>query len=163
MSAFDPQAFLQEEVTEPFETKFTPVPEDDYTAVIGTSEKSVAVRTTDKGQVLADLQWEILDEAVKQALSMDTVIVRQSIFLDVTDQGKLDFGKNKNIQLGRLREALGQNTTGPWSLTRLRGAGPAIITVKQRVDPTDPEKIYSEVKYVNSPQAAQKRTKTKAA
>lgn len=53
-------------------------------------------------------------------------------FLEINEQtGWLEFGPNKNIALGQIRAALGQNEAGvPWSFAHLRGAGPLAFTVK---------------------------------
>ena len=40
-------------------------------------------------------------------------------------------GKNKNVQLGKLREALGQNGPGAWSFGMLEGAS-GIVRIEHR-------------------------------
>ena len=55
-------------------------------------------------------------------------------------------GKGKNVALGRLREALGQNTPGkPWSFGMLVGQV-AKVAVKHRI--TDAGDTFAEVKRV---------------
>jgi len=70
--------------------------------------------------------------------------VRQSLMLDVRADGALEFGKGKNVGLGRVREALGQNSTGrPWSFPML-GGQLAKVKVKHRLD-TATGRTYVEV------------------
>ena len=62
-------------------------------------------------------------------MGRDKVVVSKQIILDVTPNGAIDTGKNKNIELGRLRAAAGQNDGQPWSVGHLRGAGPMMVKV----------------------------------
>jgi hypothetical protein len=71
--------------------------------------------------------------------------VSQSLMLDMTESGALAVGTNKNVNLGRLREALGQNVSGrPWSPNMLQGQV-ARISVKHRLWE---DKTFAEVKGV---------------
>ena len=54
------------------------------------------------------------------------------MFLDMDENGDLELGKGKNVDLGRLREALGQNTGGNWSPSQLVGSS-ATIHVSNRL------------------------------
>lgn len=151
MSAFDPDSFLNEQVEGSFSTTPEAVPEGEYLAVIGSGEKSVTVRETQKGSKILDVTWEIQDGVLAETLGRQTITVRQSIFLDTTAQGTLDRAKGKNVQLGRLRAALNQNDPArPWSFGMLKGAGPAKIRVTQRPNPDDPSIIYNDVKGVTA-------------
>lgn len=81
------------------------------------------------------VKWEIQDETgeLQKAISRKPVIT-QSIMLDITTEGALDMGKGKNVNLGRLREALGQNKDGqPWQPAMLIG-GMARIYVKHSIN-----------------------------
>lgn len=128
MSTFDPDLFLSQQSTEANDTQAIPVPEGEYTAVI----KSVSARQA-KDSTILDIVWSLDDEGVKQATGLKEPTCRQSIFLDVTASGGLDFGKGKNVSLGRLREAVKQNAAGvPWSPAQLNGAV-ARVTVKHRL------------------------------
>ena len=116
-SVFDPDTFLSSTTTEASSTEYVPVPEGEYLAVV----TKVAARATERAKIL-DVTWEIDDEAVKAETGLEHPTVRQSVFLDVNEQGALETGKGKNVDLGRLREAVGQNTPGqPWSPTMLEG------------------------------------------
>lgn len=146
MSSFDPTQFLSQTITEANETRFTPIPEGEYLASIS----KLGMRTLDKtGAVILDITWDILDENLKATLGLDKPQVRQSCFLDLDANGKIASGQNKNVDLGRVRDALGQNNAGqPWGPMMLNGAGPAKLKIGQRVDPNDSSKIYSDVKMV---------------
>ena len=117
---FDPDQFMNAETEGEISTEFTPVPEGEYNALItGVNARSTS---SEKGEyVILDVTWAIDDAQVSEAVGMDNPTVRQSIFLDTTESGGLDLSKGKNIQLGRLREAVGQNDPGPWAPSRLEG------------------------------------------
>lgn len=131
MSVFDKESFLNSTVTGANETKVTPVPEGEYTAMID----DLDIRTGEKdGKPWASLsiKWYIPDEQLKALLGMEHPTVTDSIFLDM-ENGKLAFGPNKNVRLGRIREAAGQNDPKkPWSFAMLKGAGPVKIKVGSR-------------------------------
>jgi hypothetical protein len=141
MSVFDLQNAT---FTESNSTTFTPVPEGEYIAAIRDAD-DCKLRSTEKGYLILDVSWTIDDAAATEATGVATPKVRQSIFLDTTEAGGLDFSKGKNIQLGRLRDALNQNQSGqPWGFGMLVG-GVARVTVKHRmVD----DQIYTDVKGV---------------
>lgn len=142
MSAFDPDQFLETTVDKANETVYIPVPEGDYTAVIN------EVKPTLIGESPAlEVYFSIQDEAVKKEMDKDEVIVRGSIFLDLNANGALEFGQNKNVKLGKLRDAVGQNKDGkPWSPRMLEGAGPLTISVGHRPDKNDPTNVYSDAR-----------------
>jgi len=139
--SFDPELFMSTSVDAEMATKYDPVPEGEYTGVI----KSVAIRNPKENMVILDVTWDIDDPALAERLGRESVTVRQSVFLDISDSGGIAVGPNKNVGLGRLREAVGQNNPGPWSPAMLEGAGPARITVEHRIDG---ENTYDGVKRV---------------
>lgn len=142
---FDPNQFLDMQVTDSNSTKLEPVPEGEYIAII----ESVKVRQWAKKDdpsvsgLTLDLVWNIDDQDLKARLDRQKVTVRQGVMLDLQENGGLDMGKGKNVTLGRLREAVGLNTPGqPFAFSMLVGR-PAKVVVKQRIDG---ENIYDEVK-----------------
>lgn len=145
MSVFDTDAFMNAQFTEALDTQYVPAPEGEYPA----SVKEVKTRTTDKGNVILDVTWETSDDSVREATGLDTTQIRQSIFLDVSPNGGLALGPGKNVQLGRLRAAVGQNKPGQaWGFGNLVGAV-AIIKVKHRTYEKDGEQqIAADVKGV---------------
>ena len=128
-SAFDADAFMSTSFSEATATTVMPVPPGDYVALI----EDVKARQAKDSTVL-DVVWNIDDPAVKEKLGRTKVTVRQSVFLDFNESGGLAFGEGKNVQLGRLRKAVNQNTAGqPWQPMMLKGQG-AKIKVTHRID-----------------------------
>jgi hypothetical protein len=139
---FDPDTFMSMSTEEADETKFRPIPEGEYNAVITKIEGR-----TPKGNSILDITWAIDDESVRAETGMENPMVRQSLFLDINKEGGLERGANKNVQLGRVRAALGQNNPGqPWSPGMMEGQV-AKIAVKHRIDG---DNTYSDVKGVAS-------------
>jgi len=117
---FDEDAFMSSTSEGEMATDFTPVPVGEFSAVV----KKVATRSgsNEKGDwAVLDVTWAIDNAEVSEVTGMENPSVRQSIFLDISESGGLDLGKGKNIGLGRLREALGQNTGAAWSPSMLEG------------------------------------------
>lgn len=141
-SVFDPDMFMNQQTTESSSTVYTPVPEKEYQGVI----KEVKAGTAGDKPVL-NITWAIDDQEAKDATGLDEPTVRQTIWLDLTPAGGLDMGKGKNVGLGKLREALGQNEPGrPWSPGMLSGQV-AQITVKHRAG-KEPGEVFADVKAV---------------
>ena len=72
-----------------------------------------------KGTPVLDVVWNIPNEELRENLGLEKVLVRQSIFIDIDDDGRILFGPNQNVRLGNLREALSQNKKGRWSFRSL--------------------------------------------
>lgn len=142
MSQFNPDLFMQTEVADANSTRRVPVPEGEYAGVI----KSINPRVVgERGAPVLDIEFSIDDETVKERTGLVEPTVRYSIWLDVTESGGLDCSEGKNIGLGRLREALGQNQRGkPWAPTMLIGQV-AKIKVTHSPDKNDPETVYANV------------------
>jgi len=130
VTLFDTEEMLNMQTEGAMETSFTPVPEGEWPAAIS-KEPAFRQGTSEKGNdwVAMDLTWEINDDSVREVTGMEKPTARQTLFLDFNDAGGLDLGKNSNIQLGRLREALGQNGAGPWSFGNLEGSS-AVVRVE---------------------------------
>ena len=147
---FDPVKFLQTEVQGKMETKYPSVPAGTYRAMVdnlkGRSQKN------DDGSdptPILDIYWTIDDAALKEKLGMEKISVRQSCFLDLSPEGAILRGEGKNIALGKVREAIGQNWEDkPWAPHMLKGAV-ASITVTNAPNPKDPESPYSNVQSVS--------------
>jgi hypothetical protein len=108
-SMFDPNTFLNATTTEKMETRRTPVPEAEYIALID----DVKLRAA-KESVMADIIWRIDNAELAAKMGLPKVTVRQTVFLDINESGTgLATGPNKNVQLGKVREAVGQNSPGP--------------------------------------------------
>lgn len=144
MSSFNPETFLNTEATEANATAYTPVPEGEFNAVV----KAIKPRVLTDGRAVLDVTWTVDDEAVRQETGMAEPSVRQTLWLDITESGGLDFGKGKNVGLGRLREAVGQNQSGkPWAPGMLIGQV-AKVKVGHSIDKRDGVTINADVKAV---------------
>jgi hypothetical protein len=153
MSNFNPDTFMQASVEGVVSTQYSAIAEGEFPGYV----KGVAARATEQASMM-DVTWVVDDEEVKNETGLSEPTVRQTIFLDVDDNGMLDLGKGKNVQLGRLRAALGQNDGGAWSPSMLEGQA-ALITITQRVVTADREgnelpeadwRTYNDVKGVTA-------------
>ena len=125
-------------------TTYTPVPEGEFTASI----KTIKPRVLTDGRAVLDVSWIVDDEQARTETGMAEPSVRQTLWLDVTESGGLDFGKGKNVGLGRLREAVGQNAAGkPWAPGMLVGQV-AKVKVAHSIDKRDGVTIQADVKAV---------------
>lgn len=141
MSSFNPETFLFTETTSSFETAVVPVPVGEWSAII----KSIKPRALSDGRGVLDVYWIVLDEEVKAELDMAEPMVRQSIWLDLDDNGILADGKNKNVQLGQLRDAVSQNRKGqPWAPGMLINQM-AKVKVSHSIDKRDNKTVQADV------------------
>jgi hypothetical protein len=125
----NPDTFANLVVTEAMDTVSAQVPAGDRPMYI----KAQKLRQQ-KEYWLLDLTCVVTDQESISETGKDEPTVRGSIFLDFTPEGGLDFGKGKNVQLGKLREACSQNQKGkPWSPGMLVGAS-VIGHVSHRID-----------------------------
>lgn len=155
---FDPDKFMAAVVDEPMETQLRPAPEGEFRAILGeVNAKSFnEITWTDRetGQPRSAVQLVvpclIQDEALRAELKRENVTVMWKGFIDFNSDGTLAVGPDKNVRLGQLRAAVGQNTSGPWSFAQLSGAGPLMVKVTHRSDKNDPEKKYPEVSRVSA-------------
>jgi len=149
MSVFDAEKFLNHETTEETDTVLIPIPVGEWQGQINNIKfREIMAKNTGETHTLMDIVWEILDDDVKKETKMVKPTCRQTIFLELTSEGNIDMAKGKNVQIGRLREAVKQNKAGKaWSPAKLMGQVALVKTI-QRVDGEDSTKIFSEVKQV---------------
>ena len=127
-SVFDPETFLHTEIESAMDVTYTPVDEGEYEAYIEDVEAAAI-----KNQPVLNIIYALTEERVKDATELDHPTVKQTLWLDMDENFNLLFGKQKNIKLGRVRTAAGQNVDGrPWSASQLIGVGPLIIGVGHR-------------------------------
>lgn len=132
------ESFLNTTITDSTATEYAPCPEGEYNAVIDKLETR-----SPKGNAILEVYWRLDAPGVEDA---DGRSIRQGFFLDLSPEGTLLTGKGKNVQLGRLRDALKQNVDGqPWTPTMMIGQV-ARVTVKNRAG--DEGQIYSDVRGV---------------
>jgi len=141
---FDAAKFVDSAV-DPLSTQFEVVPEGEWQMMIDTDPKQLVDTTDDdkapvgikhhkgvsekSGKPYDFYDWTLMcvvtDQRVKDKLKRESVKVRMRLGLDLSDAGALATGPNKNVALGRLRDALSQNKPG-WTPQQLLGAGPFI-------------------------------------
>jgi hypothetical protein len=144
MSAFNPDTFLNTETSSANSVQYTPVPEGEFNASI----KAIKPRVLTDGRAVLDVTWTVDDEQARTETGMAEPSVRQTLWLDTTDSGGLDFGKGKNVGLGKLRDAVNQNASGkPWAPGMLVGQV-AKIKVSHSIDKRDGTSINADVKAV---------------
>lgn len=112
---FDPNEYLGATFTDPTDTKRTPCPAGEYVAVAG--KPNVRTWETEKNGgsagVAYSIPWEIDDEAARQAVGRDKVIVFQD-FMFSFYPGTADIDKERaksDIRFGKFRDAIGLNDT----------------------------------------------------
>src|SRR6185437_4985747 len=100
ITMFDVAEFMQSTITEALDTTRIPVPPGDYTAQINSDEKAISV---DKGTIgkgdRAGQEWASFvcymtipdpSGSIKSQTGRDPVVIRHSVFLDLTPDGKID-------------------------------------------------------------------------
>jgi hypothetical protein len=120
----NPQDFLDQTVTGQNSTQRIPVPAAEYPALIDKVEYRQMNLPSQPGEIrhVCDVTYSIDDANVKEITGLPKPTVRQTLWLDLTADGKLDMSKGKNVDLGRLREALGLNDPEkPFSFSQLKG------------------------------------------
>ena len=145
---FDPNSFFEQVITEIGSTEAVPIPAGEYLATIDKKEVTTWQKKDDPSVsgLKLKITWSLEDQAVRDLLGRDKVVVVQDIMLDTTETGGLDMGKGRNVELNRLRAAVDLNVSG-FSFHQLDGRM-ARVTVKQDQDKNDPQKFYARVKAV---------------
>lgn len=137
---FNAEEFLSSTTASgPMSTEVVQCPEGVYRAQLRPITKDNFHRfQSEKGETYTTFEplWEILDDTVRAELEREHVYVPQTIFLDFDQMGSLDTSKGKNVDLGRLREAVGQNDVEDWNFMMLNDAV-ANVRVKHRKDKND--------------------------
>lgn len=134
MSAFDPQAFLDTQVTEVNDTRVVPCPVGEWPATAENVDiKSGVSQKTGEPWTRLNVKWKIEGCDANRLADRDPIYVTQGVMLDLSANGGLDMGKGKNVQLGRLREALDLNQAGrPFSFRMIVGrTGKVAVTHRE--------------------------------
>jgi hypothetical protein len=150
--SFDPDAFMNMPA-DPMKTNYENIREGEFLFMIE-EVKFDEMKWNDKNTgeprsvPLLRLTCVLMDgnggAEEKARLGRDKLTVRADLTLDLDSNGKMDGGPNKNVKLGQLRAALGQNTPG-WTPSQFQGAGPFVGKVTHRSDKNDPTKKYAEI------------------
>jgi hypothetical protein len=151
---FSPETFMNAVFTEANDTSIIPCPAGEFASqIVSVEPKSGTISKGDRaGEPWArlDVLWETQDPAACSVTNRTPTKIRQGIMLDLTPQGALDMSKGKNVQLGKLREAIGLNTPGqPFSPAMMIGRS-GRTSVSHRIDERDGVTIQAEVRAVAS-------------
>jgi hypothetical protein len=151
MEDFDPSALLETVNEGDLNTNFTPVPEGEYRARIkdgSLTVKGITSTKTGEKYTVAEMYFIIDDQAVIEATGLKEPTVRASVFLTIDPVTKTlvtkDADPNANIDLGRLKEALGFADGKPWKLKDFEGRS-CWVKVKQEADANDITKAFSRI------------------
>ena len=127
MTDFNPDAFLATETADANDTMEPSLPKGEYAGTIE-GIKANPYQPPDGGDEIlyVTIQWRLNDEKISEIFGNDRGwLADQRIRIETTNgraSGPIATGKGRNAQLGRLREALGQNKPGkPWSFSMLIG------------------------------------------
>lgn len=151
--AFDPEAIVNMQSEGSMETHTTPIPEGLYPATIKTVQAKTG-ESQDKNtgetrhwaaltvQASVEVGPDVM-EALGREPGSPNPVTSCMIFLDIDESGTgLAMGKNKNVKLGKLRDALGQNGPGAWTPSMMEGQ-PCKVQVGHRIQDGE---IYDEIK-----------------
>ena len=143
---FDTDAFMDSVQTAAVETKFVPVPENEYPATVKQGSVKVEPVNFKDGRTgkRFTAYWDITDANALRELGMEVAGVRQQFLLDLNDDGSIAAGVNKNLRLGKILAAGGIDQSKGWSFRQIEGVS-AKVRVKHRPDQNDPEIVYAEV------------------
>lgn len=147
MSQFDPNLFLDATTTEAL-VKRPPLPAGiDIVGTIGEIKASAWQGKADptksgiKFDVPIKFDLTAYPDLHKQ-IGADSVTLTDTIMLDTTESGAIDYAPGKNAKLRRYREALGMNAPGePFAPRSMQGR---LIKAKIKHDPYEGE-IYDKI------------------
>ena len=152
---FNPQEFLSKTVGAGMATSIKPCPEGEWIGIISTKVPVVdwfgEAEWKDKQtqqtrtQPTVKIPVEITDERAKALVTRNTLLVTYDAFLDLLPNGHLDTSEDKNVRIGALRLALGQESDPAWTFEKLFGAGPAIFKVYHQKDERRPDDVFAKI------------------
>lgn len=137
MSNFDPNSFLDGTTTEA-SVKRPPLPVGDYRATVGEPKARPWQGKKDPTQsgIALDMVLEIDISSHPELVNVygtDKVGVNDSIMLDTTAAGSIDYSPGKNARLRRYREATNLNTPGQAFAPRMLQGRMVMVRVKHEV------------------------------
>lgn len=147
-SAFNPETFLETAFDGELSTAVIPIPAGEHQAQVDDVLKPRQTEVNGEQRWVMDVVWAVIDEDVKKITGRDKPTVRQGCFLDLTASGGIDGSDGKNLTLGKVREALGQNKKGQKWNPRMMVGGMAKIKIKHNPNPNDPNSPYANVESV---------------
>lgn len=124
-SVFNPDEFLSATHTGGFETRRPTLPEKEYLGQLLDGKAGMDVKTVntkDGTRYVLSMNWGIVDDEAKALTGLDTPRVKQDIWLDVDEHGRLIKDKTHNIDLGRFLSGIGLNLD-TFSFLQVRSVG----------------------------------------
>lgn len=125
--AFNAESFLQQTVEAKLSTKRIPHPDGifDEGQIVDLQLKSGTAKESGKQWARLEVIIQATDPAIREEMKLpegQEAKVRFECFLDLDENNNLDVSEGKNIQLGKLRNAAGQNSDESWSIMDLKSA-----------------------------------------
>lgn len=150
MAKFNADSFLNQTVEAKLDTRRIPHPEGDWDEgqITKIEFKDGSNKETGKVWVRMSCTVQNTDPQVKDDMKLtgdQMPQVRWEEFLDITEEGSLDVSDGKNIKLGKLRQACGQNNDDEWSINDLKGATLGFRVKHQFNNDGDPYAVCSGV------------------
>lgn len=144
IAMFNPDQFLATAVQGVLDTQRKPLPAVEFNGFIKEIKKPEVVKTKKGDSILMEIPIQIDCAQYEQELGYSSSVRSYKCWLDINAVGNLDMGTGKNIDLGKIREAVGQNGPEEWTVTNLVGA-PIRVQIKHR---EHEGKIYDEISAV---------------
>ena len=145
MSLFSPEALLNAKFESANATRREPLPAGETMAQI--TKLDFASGSTERGPwYKLNVTLDLADAEYLTKAQREKATITYGLMLDMTDAGTFAMGPNKNVQLGRLREATGTNQPGK-GLNDMIGQY-VRVTIGHRPDKNDPAIVYDDVKAV---------------
>lgn len=151
MSMFDPNLLLNSAIDGELATRRDPLPAGETTGQIVKVETATGIsgpKSSNPGKPWYKLNVtiEMNDPAYLARATREKATITYGVMLDLTEQGAVAMGPNKNVQLGKLRAATGTNQPGK-SLQDMNGRFIRLV-IGHRPDDNDASIVYDEVKTV---------------
>jgi hypothetical protein len=147
-STFDTEAFLAAQQETALSTKYVIPPADTEFQAVCISEGNTSLRVRSGDRSDGEGKWYQLDlwwRIDAPDTPYNGRAVKQSFWLDMTEDNRLDFNDGKNVKLGKLLKDLGVMVKGrSWSLGGVVGR-PAVIICSHQENADDPENPYCNV------------------
>jgi hypothetical protein len=141
MTIFNAEVLLNAATEKSHATSIPPLPEQEFIFTV----TKIDFKQPKDGVIIMELSAETTDPVAVAATGINPSRSRWSTFVDLTESGLLDDTDGKNIGIGKIREAVGQNTAGvPWAPAALMGQQ-FRGKIVQKADAKDATVIRSEI------------------
>lgn len=140
--AFDANQFLSSSYEASNETEFTNVPDGEYKVSFdGVDAKPGKGNDDGQNSVMLTLKLKFHDEKIAELMNRDPYVWNYLTFIEVDQNWQVLYGKNQNVELGRIRAATGMNNPNKkFQLGDLAHAPDVIIKVMGKKDKNDKER-----------------------